>query len=138
MLSFKALGHEIPPSFPEVLTVEKVQPVIVEGIAAILFQTVDVTDPIEVGGETTDEIRVLNQGSKAATNASTTSCIDTSSPSARSDVTPWSRMPHATMWSNQPMSVSTFRATPCKVRPRSIRTPIAATSKTATCVYCAR
>jgi len=50
------------------LTVEKQQPVVIEGIAAILFQAADVTDPIEVGGETTYEIRVLNQGSKTATN----------------------------------------------------------------------
>jgi len=50
------------------LSVEREQPVMIEGIAAILFQAVDVTDPIEVGGETTYEIRVLNQGSKAATN----------------------------------------------------------------------
>jgi hypothetical protein len=40
----------------------------VEGVAAILFQLADVADPIEVGGETTYEIRVVNQGSKAATN----------------------------------------------------------------------
>jgi uncharacterized repeat protein (TIGR01451 family) len=40
----------------------------VEGVAAILFQVVDAADPIEVGGETTYEIRVVNQGSKAATN----------------------------------------------------------------------
>ena len=50
------------------LTVEKEHPVLIEGIAAILFQVADVADPIEVGGETTYEIRVLNQGSKAATN----------------------------------------------------------------------
>jgi len=40
----------------------------VEGIAAVLFQVADVDDPIEVGGETTYEIRVVNQGSKASTN----------------------------------------------------------------------
>jgi len=50
------------------LTVEKKQPIVVEGIAAIVFQVVDVDDPIELGGETTYEIRVVNQGSKAATN----------------------------------------------------------------------
>ena len=50
------------------LTVEKEQPVIVEGIAAILFQVADTVDPIEVGGETTYEVRVVNQGSKAAAN----------------------------------------------------------------------
>lgn len=42
--------------------------VLVEGVAAILFQVVDAADPIEVGGETSYEIRVVNQGSKAATN----------------------------------------------------------------------
>jgi uncharacterized repeat protein (TIGR01451 family) len=40
----------------------------VEGVAAILFQVLDVEDPIEVNGETTYEIRVVNQGSKAATD----------------------------------------------------------------------
>ncbi len=42
--------------------------VVVEGIAAILFELVDVQDPIEVGGETSYEIRVINQGSKSASN----------------------------------------------------------------------
>ena len=40
----------------------------VEGLAALLFQLADVSDPIEVGGQTTYEIRVVNQGSKTATN----------------------------------------------------------------------
>jgi uncharacterized repeat protein (TIGR01451 family) len=44
------------------------QAVLVEGIAAIKFEVVDVDDPIEVGGETVYEVRVVNQGSKAATN----------------------------------------------------------------------
>jgi len=48
------------------LSLEGEQPVVVEGIAAILFQVVDVEDPIELGGETVYEIRVVNQGSKAA------------------------------------------------------------------------
>jgi uncharacterized repeat protein (TIGR01451 family) len=50
------------------LAVEKEQPVLVEGIASIVFQPVDVTGPIEVGGETTYEVHVVNQGSKAASN----------------------------------------------------------------------
>ena len=50
------------------LTVEKEQPVVIEGIAAILFQVADTADPIEVGGETTYEVHVVNQGSKAAAN----------------------------------------------------------------------
>jgi uncharacterized repeat protein (TIGR01451 family) len=50
------------------LSAEMEHPVLVEGIAAINFEVVDVDDPIEVGGQTTYEIRVVNQGSKAATN----------------------------------------------------------------------
>jgi uncharacterized repeat protein (TIGR01451 family) len=50
------------------LTAQADEAIFVEGIAAILFEVVDVNDPIEVGGETTYEIRVVNQGSKAATN----------------------------------------------------------------------
>ena len=50
------------------LTDEAKQDVVVEGLAAIMFEVRDVEDPIEVGGETTYEIRVVNQGSKAATN----------------------------------------------------------------------
>ena len=48
--------------------VEREHPVTIEGIAAVMFQVADTVDPIEVGGETTYEIRVVNQGSKAATN----------------------------------------------------------------------
>ena len=44
------------------------QTVSVQGLVAIRFEVVDVQDPIEVGGETTYEIRVVNQGTKAATN----------------------------------------------------------------------
>ncbi len=54
------------------LSVEKEQPVVVEGIAAILFEIADTSDPIEVNGETTYEVRVVNQGSKAATNVQLT------------------------------------------------------------------
>ena len=50
------------------LMIEREHEISVEGIAAIMFQVVDVDDPIELGGETTYEIKVLNQGSKAATN----------------------------------------------------------------------
>jgi uncharacterized repeat protein (TIGR01451 family) len=50
------------------LAVEKEQPVVVEGIAAVLFQVAGTRNPIEVGGQTTYEIRVINQGSKAAGN----------------------------------------------------------------------
>ena len=44
------------------------QPVKVEGIVAIYFEVADMQDPIEVGGQTLYEIRVVNQGSKEATN----------------------------------------------------------------------
>ncbi len=40
----------------------------VEGLAAILFTVTDATDPIEVGGQTTYDIRIVNQGSKIGTN----------------------------------------------------------------------
>lgn len=42
------------------------QTIMVEGVAAILFTVADVDDPIEVGDQTSYEIRVVNQGSKAA------------------------------------------------------------------------
>jgi len=40
----------------------------VEGIPALLLEVVDLEDPVEVGGELTYEIRVVNQGSCACTN----------------------------------------------------------------------
>jgi uncharacterized repeat protein (TIGR01451 family) len=42
--------------------------IVVDGLAAIMFEVRDMEDPIEVGGETGYEIRVVNQGTKAATN----------------------------------------------------------------------
>ena len=61
-------NHPHPWQCPAGLQTEKTHSVMIEGIAAILFEVVDVADPIEVNGETTYEIRVVNQGSKAATN----------------------------------------------------------------------
>jgi uncharacterized repeat protein (TIGR01451 family) len=52
----------------KVSAVEKEQPVIIDGLAAVLFQVSDTVDPLEVGGTTVYEVRVLNQGSKAASN----------------------------------------------------------------------
>jgi len=49
--------------------------VVVEGIAAVLFQVADSVDPIEVGGETTYEVHVVNQGSKAASNVRLTAVL---------------------------------------------------------------
>jgi uncharacterized repeat protein (TIGR01451 family) len=39
-----------------------------EGVPALLLEVVDLEDPIEVGAETTYEIRVVNQGTSATTN----------------------------------------------------------------------
>jgi uncharacterized repeat protein (TIGR01451 family) len=50
------------------LTDQAKQQILVEGLAAIMFEVRDLEDPIEVGGETGYEIRVVNQGTKAATN----------------------------------------------------------------------
>jgi uncharacterized repeat protein (TIGR01451 family) len=46
--------------------------IMVEGLAAIMFEVKDLEDPIEVGGETGYEIRVVNQGTKAAGNVQVT------------------------------------------------------------------
>ena len=50
------------------LSAQQEETILVEGVAAILFQVVDLADPIEVGGETTYEIQVLNQGTSSANN----------------------------------------------------------------------
>ena len=50
------------------LSAKREQMVVVEGVSAILFTVADVADPVEVNGETAYEIRVVNQGTKAATN----------------------------------------------------------------------
>ena len=47
---------------------EMEQPVQVEGIVAMYFEVADMQDPVEVGGQTLYEIRVVNQGTKEATN----------------------------------------------------------------------
>jgi uncharacterized repeat protein (TIGR01451 family) len=41
---------------------------IVEGVCSLLVEVIDLNGPIEVGTETTYEIRVVNRGSQAATN----------------------------------------------------------------------
>jgi uncharacterized repeat protein (TIGR01451 family) len=50
------------------LTDQTQRQIVVDGLAAIMFELRDLEDPIEVGGETGYEIRVVNQGTKAATN----------------------------------------------------------------------
>jgi uncharacterized repeat protein (TIGR01451 family) len=43
-------------------------PVHVEGVPAMTFEVVDLDDPVELGAETTYEIRVVNQGTMPALN----------------------------------------------------------------------
>jgi uncharacterized repeat protein (TIGR01451 family) len=43
-------------------------PVRVEGVPAMLLEVVDLDDPVELGADTTYEIRVVNQGTAACTN----------------------------------------------------------------------
>jgi uncharacterized repeat protein (TIGR01451 family) len=50
------------------LSAQDEKTIMVEGVAAINFEVVDLADPVEVGGETGYEIRVVNQGTKAASN----------------------------------------------------------------------
>lgn len=50
------------------LTAAEEQVVAVEGLAALFFEVADAEDPIEVGGETIYEVRVVNQGSKTSAN----------------------------------------------------------------------
>jgi uncharacterized repeat protein (TIGR01451 family) len=57
------------------LSDEVKQTVHVEGLAAIAFSVADLQDPIARGGETTYEIRVVNQGSKASANVRLTAQI---------------------------------------------------------------
>ena len=61
-----------------------------------------------------------------ATSASATSRIVAGTPSAASEVTALSGMPHGTMCPNIARSGWTLSARPCKVRPRLMRTPMAA------------
>jgi uncharacterized repeat protein (TIGR01451 family) len=42
--------------------------IVVEAIPQLVFEIVDEADPIEVGADTVYQIRVTNEGSKAATN----------------------------------------------------------------------
>ena len=41
---------------------------VIEGLAAVLFQLSHTNDPVAIGGETTYEVTVINQGSKASSN----------------------------------------------------------------------
>lgn len=54
------------------IAAQKEHPVIIDGIAAVMFEVADTRDPVEVNGETNYEIRVLNQGSKESTNVQIT------------------------------------------------------------------
>jgi uncharacterized repeat protein (TIGR01451 family) len=57
------------------LKAEREETLAIEGLAAINFQLSDVNDPIEVGGLTSYEVRVTNQGTKAATNLRLTALV---------------------------------------------------------------
>lgn len=59
---------EIQGTADRAVAVKQKQNITVDGIAALRFEVVDVNDPIEVGAETAYEIRVLNQGTKDASN----------------------------------------------------------------------
>ena len=51
--------------------------VVVEGIAAVSFEVVDLSSPVEIGGETTYEVKVTNQGTKDATNVQIAALVPT-------------------------------------------------------------
>jgi len=57
------------------LSIEKEHPIHIEGIAAVLFEVTSVNNPIAVGGESVYEIRVVNQGSKAASHVRITAIL---------------------------------------------------------------
>lgn len=59
------------------LTDKTQREVLVEGLAAIKFEVKALQDPIEIGGETGYEIRIVNQGTKAATNVQITAELPT-------------------------------------------------------------
>ncbi|MCL6501911.1 MAG: DUF11 domain-containing protein [Pirellulales bacterium] len=59
------------------LSAEAETSISVEGVAAILLEVADISDPVEVGGETTYEIHVVNQGSKAAENVQVMAILPT-------------------------------------------------------------
>jgi uncharacterized repeat protein (TIGR01451 family) len=50
-------------------------PFTVEGVPALMLEVVDLEDPIEVGGELTYEVRVVNQGSCPCTNIQITATV---------------------------------------------------------------
>ena len=54
------------------LTDKTQREVLVEGLSAIKFEVRSLQDPVEVGGEASYEIRVVNQGTKAAANVQVT------------------------------------------------------------------
>jgi uncharacterized repeat protein (TIGR01451 family) len=51
------------------------QSVVVEGVAQLLFDVIDSADPIEVGSDTVYQVRIVNQGTKAATNVRVTALL---------------------------------------------------------------
>ena len=47
----------------------------VTGIPALQVETIDTTDPVEVGGETTYRVRIINEGNAADTNVTVTGTL---------------------------------------------------------------
>jgi hypothetical protein len=79
-LSARAVKEGVHPLLVESTTplglrAELAQPIEVEGLAAVSFEVRDLQDPVEVGGRTAYEIRVINQGSKAANNVTISAVI---------------------------------------------------------------
>lgn len=50
------------------MSAEMHQPIAIDGISALSYEVIDTEDPVEVGGATTYEIHVTNQGTKEAKN----------------------------------------------------------------------
>jgi len=76
--------------------------------------------------------RGWHHSTNRATTASTTSAMEAATPSAAREVTALSAMPQGTMCEKYARSGSTLRAKPCIVRPRTLRTPIAAILRSCT------
>ena len=57
----RSTAQKVPP-------VEKEQAVLIEGVASTLFFVATTANPIEINGQTTYEVHVLNQGTKASSN----------------------------------------------------------------------
>lgn len=107
--------------------------VMVEGLSALMFEVIDVQGLIEIGGETTYEIKVQNQGSKAATNVQVVAIM----PAGIRPVTGQGETRHAIQGERvvfaplpqlSPKSETTFRIQAQGVRPGDQRVRVQITS----------